>query len=174
MLDAIDGPKLLRGIANPVTLATALVFLLNSVTAGALAFFLPTVVKTIYPAKSVVEQQLYTVPPFLCGAIFTVLLPWLSWRSDRRQIFIILSAPLVMAGYAIFLASDDARVRYAATFLIASSTFALGPMTNAQVSANVVSDTARSSAIGTNVMFGNIGGLISVCRLLPLSPFAAD
>lgn len=35
------------------------------------------------------------------------------------------------------------------------------------MSANVVSDTARSSAIGTNVMLGNVGGLISTWAFLP-------
>src|SRR3569833_1655429 len=165
LVDGIDRPKLLRGIINPVTLATACIFLLNNITVQGLAFFAPTIVRTIYPKKTLIEQQLYTVPPYVVGAFFTVLILLISWRIDRRQIFIALSAPLVMVGYIMFLASMDAQVRYGATFLIASSAFALGPMTNAQVSANVVSDTARSSAIGTNVMLGNIGGLISVCQV---------
>jgi hypothetical protein len=61
----------------------------------------------------------------------------------------------------MFLTSTNPSVRYGATFIIASGAFAFGSLTNAEVSANVVSDTARSSAIGTNVMFGNIGGLIA-------------
>jgi hypothetical protein len=39
-------------------------------------------------------------------------------------------------------------VRYGATFLIASGAFSFGALCNAQGSANVVSDTARASAIG--------------------------
>jgi hypothetical protein len=84
-----------------------------------------------------------------------------------------------MIGYIMFLSSKVANVRYAATFLIASSAMVMGPMSNAHISANVVTDTARSSAIGLNVssrhsclhyanvltvlqvMFGNIGGLIA-------------
>lgn len=58
-------------------------------------------------------------------------------------------------------------VRYGATFLIASGAFSFGALCNAQASANVVSDTARASAIGTVVMFGNIGGLISTWSFLP-------
>ena len=187
VLDGIDKPKLLRGIVNPMTLSTAFIFLLNNVTVQGLAFFAPTIVRTIYPDKTTIMQQLYTVPPYVVGAFFTVLFPLISWFTDRRQIFMILSAPMVMVGYIMFLASKTAQVRYGATFLIASSAFALGPITNAQVSANVVSDTARSSAIGTNgsfpplqfcvslnlrltlavVMFGNIGGLISTWSFLP-------
>ncbi|WYZ35880.1 hypothetical protein EsH8_X_000527 [Colletotrichum jinshuiense] len=167
LLDKMDTIKLRRGILCPVTLSTAFVFLLNNVTVQGLAFFLPTIVRNIYPNATVERQQLFTVPPYVTGAVFTVLLPLISWRIDRRQIFFIISTPLAMVGYIMFLASKDLSVRYGATFLIGSSVFALGALTNAQVSANVVSDTARSSAIGTNVMFGNIGGLISTWSFLP-------
>lgn len=167
VLDKIDKQKLLRGILSPVTLSTALVFLLNNVTVQGLAFFLPTIVQTIYPDAVLTKQQLYTVPPYVVGAFFTVLIPLISWRLDKRQILIIASCPMVMIGYCMFLGTEDASVRYGATFLVASSAFALGPMTNAQVAANVVTDTARGAAIGTNVMFGNVGGLISGWAFLP-------
>jgi len=72
-----------------------------------------------------------------------------------------------MTGYIMFLASTAPHVRYGATFLIAGGAFAYGALCNASVAANVVSDTARSSAIGTNVMMGNIGGLISTWAFLP-------
>ena len=167
VLDKIDTTKIVRGITCPVTLSTAFVFLLNNVTVQGLAFFLPTVIQTIYPDARLVTQQLYTVPPYVVGAFFVLLFPLISWRIDRRQIFIILSAPLVMVGYAMFLGSTDASVRYGATFLVASSTFCMGPLSNAQVSANVVSDTARSAGIGMNVMMGNMGGMISSWSFLP-------
>ena len=167
VLDKIDKNKLLSGIFSPMTLSTALIFLFNNVTIQGFAFFLPTIIKTIYGHESTVKQQLYTVPPYVVGAFFTVFLPFLSWRLDRRQIFIILSAPLVMVGYSMFLGSEVQSVRYGATFLVTSSAFSLGALTNAQVAANVISDTARSAAIGTNVMFGNIGGLVSSWAFLP-------
>lgn len=167
VLDKLDRKKIIRGIFSPVTLGTSLIFLLNNVTVQGLAFFAPTIVKTIYPHNTVVSQQLHTVPPYIVGAFFTVLLPYLSSRFDRRNIFFIIGAPLMMAGYIMFLVSEHAHIRYGATFLIASGAFAFGALCNAQVSANVVSDTARSSAIGTNVMMGNIGGLISTWSFLP-------
>ncbi|KAF4591364.1 MFS transporter [Ophiocordyceps camponoti-floridani] len=167
VLDKMDKTKLLRGLASPVTLLTSLIFLLNNVTVQGLAFFAPTIVRGIYSDRSLVQQQLYTVPPYVVGALFTLLFPFVSWRVDRRLIFIILSTPLVIVGYCMFLGSKHDTVRYAATFLVASSAFALGPLTNAHVSVNVVSDTARSAAIGMNVMMGNIGGLISSWSFLP-------
>ena len=167
VLDKIDAPKVMRGILSPVTLATSMIFLLDNITVQGLAFFAPTIVKTIYPKNTVVYQQLKTVPPYLVGGFFTLLFPFLSWRYDRRNIFFIISAPLMIAGYIIFLASDDPQTRYGATFIIASGAFSFGALCNAQVAANVVSDTSRSAAIGTNVMFGNIGGLISTWSFLP-------
>ena len=167
VLDKIDVKKTLRGIFNPVTLATSMIFLLNNITVQGLAFFAPTIVRTIYPKNSVVSQQLHTVPPYVVGAFFTVLFPYLSWKMDKRTIFFIAGAPLMMVGYIMFLASTDPHVRYGATFVIASGAFSFGALCNAHVSNNVVSDTARSSAIGTNVMFGNVGGLIATWSFLP-------
>ncbi|KAK4579871.1 hypothetical protein LTR86_000072 [Recurvomyces mirabilis] len=167
VLDEIDTAKTLRGIFNPVTLGTSLIFLLDNVTVQGLAFFLPTIIRTIYPKNTVVYQQLRTVPPYIIGGFFTVLFCFISWRIDRRQIIFIASAPLVMIGYIMFLASKEALTRYGATFLITAGAFSYGALCNAQVSANVVTDTARASAIGTNVMFGNIGGLISTWAFLP-------
>merc|ERR1712169_166270 len=140
---------------------------LDNITVQGLAFFAPTIVKTIYPTNTLVSLQLHTVPPYIVGAFFTVLFPFLSWRFDKRNIFFIISAPLMMVGYIMFLSSTDGQTRYGATFIIASGAYSFGALCNAQVAANVVSDTARSSAIATNVMFGNIGGLISTWSFLP-------
>jgi len=169
VLDEITRKKTLHGIFGPVTMATAFIFLLDNITVQGLAFFAPTIVRTIWPAraKDVVFLQLKTVPPYIVGAFFTVAIPFASWRFDRRTHFMIISAPLMMAGYIMFLATTNSQVRYGATFIIASGAFSFGALCNAQVSANVVSDTARSSAIGTNVMMGNIGGLISTWSFLP-------
>lgn len=173
VLDKMDSKKLLAGIFNPVVLATSTIFLLDNVTVQGLAFFLPTIVRvridrcvtqlridlssnkltcsqTIYPGTTVVYQQLRTVPPYIVGAFFTVLFPFLSWRFDRRNIFLIVSAPLMMVGYIMFLASTDPQVRYGATFIITAGAFSFGALCNAQVSANTLSDTSRASAIGTN------------------------
>ncbi|KAL0574922.1 hypothetical protein V5O48_007044 [Marasmius crinis-equi] len=167
VLDRLDVTKLLRGISSPVSISVAFVFLLDNVTVQGLAFFLPTVIKTIYPTKTVVQQQLQTVPPYIVGTFFTMLIPYVSWRMDKRLALFIVSAPFMMVGYIMFLASTDPHVRYGATFLIASGAFSFGALCNAEVSANVVSDTARASAIGMNAMGANIGGLISTWSFLP-------
>jgi MFS family permease len=99
VLDKLDKKKTLRGIFNPVILTTSFIFLLDNITVQGLAFFAPTIVRTIYPKNTVVSQQLHTVPPYVVGAFFTILIPFISWRIDRRTILFICSAPLMMVGY---------------------------------------------------------------------------
>ncbi|KAI6788669.1 putative MFS transporter [Hortaea werneckii] len=169
VLDKIDSNKTFRGILSPVTLTTAFIFLLNNITVQGLTFFAPTIVRTIYPDATVVSQQLRTVPPYVVGGFFCLALSMLSSKIDNRLYIYIGSAPMVMVGYAMYLATStgEPQTRYVASFLIAVGAFSFGSLCNAQVSANVVSDTARSSAIGTNVMMGNIGGLIATWSFMP-------
>lgn len=58
-------------------------------------------------------------------------------------------------------------MRYTAIFIIFSGIFTYGALTNSHAAANVISDTAKSSAIATNVMMGNIGGLVSTWAFVP-------
>ena len=166
-LDKVNGKKTWLGMVSPVTISTGLIFLFTNITVQGLAFFLPTIVRTIYPGTTTVQQQLRTVPPYIVGTFSTIFVAWGAWMLDRRNLFIIGSAPFVMTGYIMFLASTNPQVRYAATFLITLAAFNNGTLTNAQVTANLLSDTARSSGIGLNVMLGNIGGLISTWAFLP-------
>ncbi|KAK0113445.1 hypothetical protein ONS95_013703 [Cadophora gregata] len=167
VLDKIDVPKLMRGILSPITLGTAMVFLLDNITVQGLAIFAPTVVRTIYPKATVVTQQLHTVPPYILGAASVLIVSFSSWKTNKRTIYFLPCAALMMIGYIIFLATTASRVRYGATFIIAAGAFPFGALCNAQVSANVASDTARASAIATNVMLGNVGGLVSTWGFLP-------
>ena len=167
VLDGFSQTKILKGILNPVVLLTAVIFSWGNITAQGLAFFAPTIVKTIYPHHSVVSQQLHTVPPYIIGACCVVGFSYLSWKTNRYLMFYIIALPMTICGYAIFLGTMNTDARYGATFLVATSAFLFGAISNALLSANVISDTARSAAIGTNVLFGNIGGLVSTWSYLP-------
>ena len=167
LLDKIDSTKLKRGFLNPITLSTAFVFLLNNITVLGISFFLPTIIRSIYPGRTTVHQQLLTVPPYIVGAFFCLVLPTLSWRFNHRQTFIAITGPTIIIGYSMFLGSINPNIRYAAVFLCASTAFTLGAMCNAQVSANVISDSSRNIAIGTNAIFGYVGGLIATWTFVP-------
>ena len=161
VLDKMDKAKLRRGILNPMSFGSAFYLLMGNVTVQGLGPFLPTIVRTIYPQQSVVRQQLLCAPPYIVGAVAVLVTNFISWKIDRRNIIMALSAPSVMMGYATFLGSSNARARYGATFLITLGAFNGGALSNSHVSANVVSDTSRSAAIAWIAMLGNVGGLIS-------------
>ena len=73
VLDKMNTRAIKQGILAPTTLVIGLIFLLNNITVQGVAFFTPTIVRTIYPNKSTVQQQLFTVPPYIVGGFFTVL-----------------------------------------------------------------------------------------------------
>lgn len=165
--DNMDKKKLLAGIVNPNTLATSWIFLFVNITVQGIAFFTPTIVGTIYPKETTVRKQLWTVPPYVVGVVINLIVPLISWKTNRRLVFFISSACLAITGYIMFLATSNPQVRYGAVFLAISGAFPFGALCNAQVAVNVLSDSARSTAIGWNVMIGNIGGLISTWSYLP-------
>ena len=78
-------------------------------------------------------------------------------------------APPMMVGYLIFLCTDHTQTtaRYAGVFLMASTSFILGPLCHSQASANVSSDTARNMSIAVCMFFGNVGNLVSAWTFLP-------
>lgn len=161
VLDGIDKAKLLRGLINPAVIAVGFIFCLTNITSQGYSFFLPTIIRSIYPKKSVVQQQLWSVPPYAVGLITNVGGSFLSWRFDRRIIFMVALLPLVILGYGIFLGTHDSQARYGATVIIAFAIMPFQILCQSQVAANVVSDTARSSALALNIIIGNVGGLIS-------------
>lgn len=161
LIDSFHWTKIWRGIANPVVIMTSSVFMFNSLTVQGSSFFLPTLVATIFPDKDVRVQQLLTVPPYVLGAISCVATSYASWRMNRRGVFLMGCAVMTVVGYVIFIATHSPAVRYGAMFLPFLGIFTYGALTNSHVAANVASDTARSSAIGLNVMAGSIGGLAS-------------
>jgi sugar phosphate permease len=85
VLDKLDKKKLIRGLLSPVTVATSTIFLLDNITVQGLAFFLPTIVRTIYPRNTVVFQQVRTVPPYIVGAVSQV---YLETNSDYTNLSI--------------------------------------------------------------------------------------
>ncbi|TQW00949.1 MFS transporter [Cordyceps javanica] len=167
LVDKFNWTKARRGIINPVVLSTGWIFLLNSLIVQGASFFLPTLVATIFPEKDVTTKQLLTVPPYVLGAICCVATSYASWRMNKRGIFLILCAVIPTIGYALFIATPSPNIRYGAIFLPFFGIYTYGALTNSHAAANVASDTARSSAIATNVMLGNMGGLAASWAFVP-------
>ncbi|GAA5873025.1 hypothetical protein JCM16303_006918 [Sporobolomyces ruberrimus] len=169
VIDSLSTKAMIQGMSNPTTLLTSLIFLLDNITVQGLGFFLPTVIRTLFPGKTTVALQLRTVPPYIVGAFFTLAVPYASWKFNRRLIFMIGSAVPMMIGYIIFVASPatSLNLKYAAAFIIAVGAFSFGALCTAVVAINSTSDTSKASALGTCVLAGNLGGLIATWVFLP-------
>ena len=57
----------------------------------------------------------------------------------------VISAPFIFVGFAIFVGTNNVHARYAPTCLIAIGAFSFGAMCNAWASINTTSDTARAA-----------------------------
>ncbi|GJN93535.1 hypothetical protein Rhopal_006592-T1 [Rhodotorula paludigena] len=149
VVDQIGNKAVIDGVLNPSTLV------------------LPTIIQTIFPDAGTIEVQLRSVPPYVVGAFTTLLSGYLSFKTRKRGLYMVISAPFMMIGYIMYLASIDPQVRYAASFMVALGAFSFGAFCNAWASANAPTDTARAASIGTVVAFGNCGGLVACFTYLP-------
>ncbi|GAA5834469.1 hypothetical protein JCM3766R1_005221 [Sporobolomyces carnicolor] len=161
VIDSLSTKAMIQGMTNPTTLISSLIFLLDNITVQGLGFFLPTVIRTLFPGRTTINLQLRTVPPYIVGAAATLLVPYASWKTNRRVVFMIGSAVPMMVGYIMFVASGNLNVKYAAAFIIALGAFSFGPLCNAVVAINATSDSAKTGALGLSVFAGNLGGLES-------------
>ncbi|KAJ9118403.1 hypothetical protein QFC24_006232 [Naganishia onofrii] len=73
LLEGMNVRAIKEGIFATTTLVNGLMFMLNNITVTGVAFFAPTIVATIYPTKSTIQKQLYTVPPYIVGALCTCI-----------------------------------------------------------------------------------------------------
>ncbi|KAM0789340.1 hypothetical protein ACM66B_000172 [Microbotryomycetes sp. NB124-2] len=166
-VEKFKGKAVWRAMTSPTTLAITVIFLFDNIIVQGVGFFSPTIVRSIYPGAGTIEVQLRTVPPYIVGAFFTVLVPYLSWKFKKRGLFMIVSAPFMILGYALFVGTLNPQARYAGTFFVAIGAFSFGALVNSWASANVTTDTARAASIGMVVFGGNIGGLASTWTFVP-------
>ncbi|SCV72258.1 BQ2448_4952 [Microbotryum intermedium] len=167
VVDELKSKVFFEGMFNLTSILGGLLFMCDNLIVQGLGFYLPSIVQEIFPGMSTVSHQIRTVPPYLVVVSTAILLPYLSWKTKKRALWMSLTAPVMIVGYALFVVSDDATVRYGACFLIASGCFALVSSCNTWSAINTTSDTARAGAISMTVLGGNLGGLLSTWTYLP-------
>jgi hypothetical protein len=57
VLDKVRASMVLKGIFSQTTIFAGLIFLLNNTTVQGIALFTPTVIRTLFPGRTVVQQQ---------------------------------------------------------------------------------------------------------------------
>ena len=87
LIDDIKAGVIKQAVLNPTTLCMALYFCLANIPVQGLGFFLPSILRQIYPSISTIEVQLRTVPPYVCAAFVLLLAGYLSWKTQRRALY---------------------------------------------------------------------------------------
>lgn len=66
-----------------------------NVSVAGLSTFMPTVIRTL-GRYTPIEIQLRTVPPFVVAAAWSVIISYISWKIQKRGIWIMISVPMAM------------------------------------------------------------------------------
>lgn len=108
LIDDVKAGVIKQAVLNPTTLCMALYFCLANIPGmidrllcaaltevnttllspvQGLGFFLPSILRQIYPSITTVEIQLRTVPPYVCAMFLLLLAGYLSWKTKRRGLY---------------------------------------------------------------------------------------
>jgi predicted MFS family arabinose efflux permease len=124
-----------------------------------ISLFLPTIVKAMdYTAE---RSQLMTVPPYVAACFVTIAAGYFADRHRQRGVYMIGCCFIAITGFAMLIATDNARVQYAGTFFAACGIYPNVPMGVAWNGNNIGGSTKRAVGIAMHVGFGNLGGVIS-------------
>ncbi|KAF4437664.1 Major facilitator superfamily domain general substrate transporter [Fusarium albosuccineum] len=136
----------------------ALLLMIPTATTYALSFFSPSILASF--GFNVAMSQVLTTPPYVFGAIVSVLTGMVADRVHLRSPFIIGYSILHIAGLAMIGWGVTQGTKYAGMFLaIAGSNCAI-PSALAFLGNNVVGTSKRQFAVPIQTVFGGIGGII--------------
>lgn len=137
-----------------------LIYLGVSVAGLSGAMFLPTILLEFdWKAE---EAQVRTIPVYVFAAGMMLLGAFASDRLKHRFGFIVGGASMTTIGYAMLL-SQEGKTRdykFGAVFLVFGGAYMITPMALVWLQNNVSGHWKRSFAASTQVMVGNIAGII--------------
>ncbi|KAK1750392.1 major facilitator superfamily domain-containing protein [Echria macrotheca] len=125
------------------------------------SIFLPTIIHDLGWSETIVEAQLYSVPPYVAAAILTVVVGWLADRTRTRGIYNIGSSVLASVGFIMLLATHHPAVAYCGTFLGALGIYPCISNTITWVANNTEGVYRRGVILGFVIGWGNLCGIVS-------------
>jgi hypothetical protein len=125
----------------------------------AFSLFLPTIIGGL--GYTGTAAQLFTVPPYVCGTLVTVIVGFLADHTRLRGYCNIGTVLIGMLGFILLLASSNAQVQYAGTFLGAAGIYPTVSNTLAWVANNTEGSLKRAVVMGLVAGGGNLNGVVS-------------
>ncbi|GAB7353472.1 hypothetical protein MBLNU459_g3928t2 [Dothideomycetes sp. NU459] len=105
------------------------------------------------------HSNLMTVPIYLWGLIWFLMVAWASDRYGMRGPFIAGPLLFLIIGYAILLSVASLGVRYFACYIIVMGIYPTTGMSMMWLSDNVAQHYKRATMIGLSLTFGNTAGV---------------
>ncbi|KAF9227226.1 MFS general substrate transporter [Gyrodon lividus] len=125
----------------------------------AIALFSPTIINEL--GFSAANAQLLSVPPFVAGCIFTILVGIYSDKHKLRGPYVIGGAFVSLLGYIALYTQRSAATSYAGTVLAAVGVFPTIAVNLAWAGSNAGGDLKRGVVIAMVIGLGNLGGICS-------------
>ncbi|KAM5345139.1 hypothetical protein ACJ41O_011001 [Fusarium nematophilum] len=136
----------------------SLLLMIPTATTYALSFFSPSILASF--GFDVAMSQILTTPPYVFGAIVSILTGMVADRARLRSPFIVGYSILHIVGLTMIGWGGTQGTKYAGMFLaIAGSNCAI-PSALAFLANNVVVTSKRQFAVPIQTVFGGIGGVI--------------
>ncbi|KAK2616192.1 hypothetical protein QQS21_000824 [Conoideocrella luteorostrata] len=124
------------------------------------AMFLPTILREFKWTAE--EAQVRTIPVYVFAGAMMLIGAFASDRLKHRFGFIFAGASMTTIGYGMLLAQEDKSrdYKFGAVFLVFGGAYMITPMALVWLQNNVSGHWKRSFAASTQVMLGNIAGII--------------
>lgn len=119
------------------------------------SLFLPTIVASMNKYTPT-QAQLHTVPPYICGAVLTIVVGYIGDKTKRRGLLNMITVLFAITGFAMLISTADPRIQYAGTFLGAAGIYPTIPNTLSWLSNNTEGVYKRGIFVGCAVGFGNL------------------
>jgi sugar phosphate permease len=125
----------------------------------AIALFSPTIINEL--GFSAANAQLLSVPPFVAGCVFTIMVGIYSDKHKIRGPYVIGGAFVSLVGYLVLYTQNNAGASYAGTILAAVGVFPTIAVDLAWAGSNAGGDMKRGVVLAMVIGLGNLGGICS-------------
>lgn len=105
--------------------------------------------------------QLYTVPPYACAFVFSLICAVLGDYYRCRGVITLVSFCIALAGNSLFFGSSNSNVKYGALFLQIIGAYTFVPAISTWMANNSAPHTTKASAIAAGFVASNAGGILS-------------
>ncbi|KAF9459787.1 major facilitator superfamily domain-containing protein [Collybia nuda] len=146
----------------------AVIFFFDGVVLYGLAYFTPSILQGL--GYTATRAQLMSVPPFATAFFVNLISAYISDRYHCRGFVTMFTCTLCVIGFAMYLGSQSASVKYGSLFLSITGTYCAAPALSTWSANNAAPHARRATAIAIGFIMTNSGGILATWLLGALSP----